>query len=284
MNDFCYYNLRARTASDRIDLLFPGWGERPECVLVLSPHDDDALLGAGYAMLAAAGEGADVHVCIYCDGSAGYSSPDERDGIVEVRRREALRAYGAVDLPPERVHRLELPDFGARAYLGRRLPGGEPGIMDRLVSLVRGLRVTRLLVPNGYREHVDHEATFDSGRYDGVQAGDPVLADLGEPTPVLSTLVYAVWGDLDPLDALASGGDPAIRANRAIVAGYGVEEAVARALGEWRSQARIIEGLLDARRERDCGEGMMELYVDTDPRPRLRYAPYARLIRSIRGR
>ena len=48
-----FFDLRARRASDRIDLLFPGWGPGDERLMVLSPHDDDALLGAGYALSAA---------------------------------------------------------------------------------------------------------------------------------------------------------------------------------------------------------------------------------------
>lgn len=278
-----FFDLRARRASDQIDLLFPGWQPGDERLMVLSPHDDDALLGAGYALSAAQEHGAETHVCIFCDGSAGYSSPGDRDTIVAVRREEALRAYAVLGLGPAQVHRLELPDFSANHHVGWRLPSGGYGALQTLVPLLRRERITRLLVPNGYREHLDHEATYDSGRYDGVQAGDPVLVDLGAPQPLRSVAIYAVWGDLSPEDALVEGADPQIRANRAIVADYAVEGRIAQGLAAWRSQAQIIAGLLETRRDRDCGLGMMELYVAFDPRPRLDYAPYARLIRALAG-
>jgi len=281
MHEFRYYQLRERRVSTDIALLFPEWQGARECVMVLSPHDDDALLGAGYAMLAAAQEGAAVHVCIYCDGSAGYSDPTQREHIVEIRRQEAALAYADLGLGPEHMHRLELPDFGARAYLGRRLPGGGEGTLERVVALLRSTGTTRLLIPNGYREHSDHEATYDSGRYDGVQAGDPILADLGRPSAVRSTLIYPVWGDLSPEDALQSGDDLGIRANCAIVADYAAEERVSRALRRWESQSRIIDGLLKARRDRDCGRGMLEVYLDIDPRPRLSYGPYIALVNRL---
>jgi hypothetical protein len=276
-----FYDLRAGRGGEEIDTLFPGWRTGDERLMVLSPHDDDALLGAGYAIAAAEAHGAEAHVCIYCDGSAGYSVPEDRERIVEVRREETYAAYALLGLGRERVHRLELPDFSANQHLGYRLPGGGYGVLHALLPLLRSVRVTRLLVPNGYREHLDHEATYDSGRYDGVQAGDPVLVDLGAPVPLRSAAVYAVWGDLSPEDALVHGAPVDIRANRAIVADYAVEQTVSRALAAWRSQAQIIEGLLAERRERDCGLGMLELYTAFDPRPRLDYAPYVRLVRRL---
>lgn len=280
-DEFAYYDLRARRGSRDIASLFPDWRPGDERLMVLSPHDDDALLGAGYALAAAMANGGVAHVCIYCDGSAGYSRPEEREAIVATRRAETARAYAAIGLPEGAVHRFEYPDFSARGFVGWKLPTGEYGTLQQLLPLLRRLRITRLMLPNGFREHVDHEATYDSGRYDGVQAGDPVLVDLGVPQGIRSTLVYAVWGDLDPLDALLCREDPRIRANRAIVASPSVEARMAEGLAAWESQGQIIQGLLAARRERAVGEGLMELYVDIDPRPRLDYRPYVERIRSI---
>ena len=179
MEQYRFYDLRAGRGGEEIDILFPGWQAGDERLMVLSPHDDDALLGAGYAISAALAHGAEAHVCIYCDGSAGYSVPEDRERIVAVRREETYTAYGLLGLGPEHVHRLELPDFSANQYLGWKLASGGYGVLQTLLPLMRRLRVTRLFVPNGYREHLDHEATYDSGRYDGVQVGDPVLVDLG---------------------------------------------------------------------------------------------------------
>ena len=281
MPPFVYYDLRRQTASRDIALLFANWQGDNERLLALSPHDDDALLGAGYALAAARDAGAEVYVAICCDGSAGYSRTEEKYTIVKTREQETRRAYGRLGIPPQHVLHLGFPDFSLVSYVGWKLSAGREGTLRPVITLLRRHRITRLLIPNGYMEHSDHEATYDIGRYDGVQAGDPVLVDWGRPCAVASVIQYAVWGDFTPEDALVHGGDPLIRANRAIVAEQSVEEMIAAGLREWCSQRQIIRGLLETRRERDCGLGMMELYIDFDPRPRLRYAPYAALIRSL---
>ena len=97
-NVFTYYDLRARRGTRDINTLFPQWQAGNERLLVLSPHDDDALFGTGYAMLAAQANGSVVHVAVCCDGSAGYSRVEDRDSIVEVRRAESTRAYGRLGL------------------------------------------------------------------------------------------------------------------------------------------------------------------------------------------
>lgn len=281
MDDFVFYDLRRNYGKRDINVLFPDWQPGQERLMVFSPHDDDALLGAGYAMAACQAHGGVAYVCILCDGSAGYSRVDQKDTIVETRRRESIRAYELLGIDEQRIFPMGYPDFSLVSYVGWKLSSGREGAMRRVVELLRDLRVTRLMIPNGYREHSDHEAAYDIGRYDGVQAGDPVGADWGPLTAIRSTTQYAVWGDFSPEDVLVHGADLRIRANRAIVADYGLEETIGQALAQWESQGRIIQGLLEQRRERDCGLGMMELYIDLDPRPRLPYAPYAGLIRDL---
>ena len=214
---FVYYDFRRRIRSEDIGLLFPGWEGAKERVLILCPHDDDGVLGAGYALLAAQDAGAQVHVAIFCDGWAGYSRPEEAATIVERRRAETVTAYRMLGLVEDRIHRFDYPDFSLWPWLGWRLPGGQEGTDARVLPVLRRLAPTRLLVPNGYREHIDHEATYRVGTYDGTQVGDAILAQLGTAEPIRSYLQYAVWGDFAPEDGLVAG-TPAVRANRAILA------------------------------------------------------------------
>ncbi len=283
MGEYVYLDLQQQLVGHDIDTLFAEWRPGDERLLVLSPHDDDALLGAGYAMRVCRDLGAEVYVCIMCDGRAGYSREEERDSIVQVRIEESRRAYAAVGVDERHLVHLGFPDFSLRNFVGLLLSGGELGAMRSVVELLRRARITRLMIPNGYREHSDHQAAYDTGRYDGVQAGDPVAVDWGAPYAIKSTLQYSVWGDFCPEDALVQGRDPAIRANRALVVQQEVEDSIAQALAEWRSQGAIIADLLLARRSRACELGLMELYIAMDPRPALDYRPYARLIRSIAG-
>ncbi len=83
-------------------MLFPDWRPGDEHVVVLSPHDDDALLGAGYLILAALANGAKVSAVIFCDGRAGYSAPAGREAGVEVQcgeREEGRRDERCAQAP-----------------------------------------------------------------------------------------------------------------------------------------------------------------------------------------
>ncbi|MCD6290358.1 MAG: PIG-L family deacetylase [Anaerolineae bacterium] len=280
---FSYYDLQLGTASGDISLLFPDWRAGDERLVVLSPHDDDALLGAGYAIQAAQSNGGEVYILILCDGSAGYSSPEEKETIVSTRRAETLAAYRVLGLDEEHVLRCDFPDFSLMGYVGWRVPPGVAGTMQCVFPILRRLKVTRLLIPNGYREHIDHEATERIGRYDGPQVGDPILADLGLAPAVRSVLQYAVWGDFSPEDALVHGRPITLRGNRAVLASAIAEERVIKGIRSFRSQARIIEGLVAAREARRHDNRWLEVYLMFDPRPVLDYRPYHAAIMDIEG-
>lgn len=280
--DFAYYDLRRRAATDSIGTLFPGWRPGDERVVVFSPHDDDGLIGAGYLMLAARANGGEVSTVIFCDGRAGYSDASQKEVIVEVRRGETARAYERLGVSEESTLRLGYADFSAWPRMGWLLPGDQTGSFAATLPYLRSIRATRVLLPNGYREHVDHEAVARIGAYDVPQAGDPILVDWGRPSPIRSLLEYAVWSDFGPEDSLVAGVAPTIRANRALAAPAEAEEAIGEALREFRSQLQIIDGLLESRRSRRLADGRyLEAYRWFDPRPRLDYQPYAAMVAAI---
>ena len=280
---FTYYNLRRRTSSPDIDLLFPGWQSGNERVVVLSPHDDDGVLGAGYLMLAALANGAQVYLVVFCDGWAGYSTPAEKASILARRRRETVEAYRLLGLDEEHILRFDYPDFSAWSWLGWSLPGGQTGLMARFIPAMRRIAPTRLLLPNGHREHQDHEAVYRVGAYDGPQVGDAIVADLGQAAPIQSFLQYSVWADFDPQDALVAGSAPNLRANCAVRAPRDVEDVIASSIHQFESQSAIIEGILRHRIASRCrGDYGLELFLSFDPRPVLDYTPYHELIRALR--
>lgn len=276
-----YYNMQNQTCSDNLELLFPDWGGKTERLGVLSPHDDDALLGAGYLMVNAMQQGADVYVIIFCRGDAGYSDVAHRETVVHTRRQETLEAYGAIGIDADHITRLDYSDFSILPHLGWKLPGGRVGSVAKTIPLLREMRITRLIIPNGYREHIDHETVHRIGSFDGPQAGDPILVDWAAPSSIKTYLEYAVWGDFSPVDALVNGREPTIRANRALLAPAQVEDSIGSALRRFESQLQIIDGLLMSRQQRAYRSGFVELYVDVEPRPALPYAPYYRVLKKI---
>ena len=266
-----------------LDVLFPGWKGADERVCVYSPHDDDAILGAGYAMRAAMDAGAEVHVVIVCDGACGYSTPDEKAGIVERRRKETLDCYRTFGIPEDRVLFLSYPDFSAIQYVGRILDPARDGHFRTTITELRRRRITRILAPNHYHEHIDHVAAYLMAAFDSPQAGDAHSVDWAAPYPVRSTAQYSVWAELDPEDALVKGRtDKGLRADVALAASPDVEEAVMDGIRRYPSQEAIIASLVEQRRGRLLKDGrFIEVYRRFDPRPQLDFAPYKRLIESL---
>ncbi len=268
--------------SGGMEILFPGWQDADERICVYSPHDDDAIIGAGYAMRAAMEADAEMHVIIVCDGACGYSTFSEKEGIVERRRRETLDCYRTFGVPEKNVLFLSYPDFSAIQHVGRVLDPARDGHFRTTVSELRRRRITRILAPNHYHEHIDHLAAFLMASYDAPQAGDVHSVDWAVPYPIRSVAQYSVWAEMDPEDALVAGRDVRLRGNVVAVAGAEDEDAVMAGIRRYPSQAAIIASLVEQRRERRLPDGrFIEVYRRFNPRPKFDFSPYKELIAGV---
>ena len=273
---YTYCDINKREVSKDINALFPGFG-KDEVLLVMSPHDDDAVIGAGYAMLAAKDAGAEVYVMIFCRGDAGYSTVEEKGTIEEVRKRETFDCYARMGIDADHIVRLDFPDFSAIGNCGWEKADGGEGDMPRILKFLRDKKVTRVMIPNHYHEHIDHLAAHIMSSFDVPQAGDMALVDYGVPHAVKSTLEYSVWADLAPEDALVCGRNTDLRANRILVVDKEVEEKIDDAIAAYVSQGEIIKGLVNARKERKTDKGQfVEVYLSFDCRPKIDFAPYVK--------
>ena len=276
-----YYNVDTKAVSENIDAIFPDFG-RNEVLAVMSPHDDDAVIGAGYAMLAAKRAGAEVYVVIFCRGDAGYSTVEEKETIERVRCEETLDCYRRMGIPSDHILRMNFKDFSAFGNIGWEKADGKPGDMPRLLRFLRDKKVTRVMVPNHHREHIDHTAAHIMGSFNVPQAGDCALVDHGVPHAVRSVLEYSVWADLAPDDALVNGRAATLRANRIIEVDGGIEGEISNAVSAYVSQAEIIRGLIAARSERRTrGGSYIEVYLTLDCRPKIDFSPYKDFIEGL---
>jgi LmbE family N-acetylglucosaminyl deacetylase len=269
-----YVDFANLKKSVRINLLFPAW-KRGERVAFFSPHDDDALLGAGHLILGTARSAGVPSVLVFCQGDAGYSTLVEKKGIVQRRKEEAVRAYGTLGVRKENIRFFNIPDFSLMVHLDRCPPWGE-GVFDRIISLLRQERISRLVFSSGHLEHWDHTAVFYTGIYTSPQAQDPILADLGEPFTARTYLTYSVWGDFEPAPERQ-----AVRADLGILAANEDEKLVIEAIKEFSSQARIIKSLVDHRKKRKTQGGYLELYKSIRLRQSIDYSPYFNLLSKM---
>lgn len=278
--NFTYYDL-LHSRKSTFNEMFTDW-KMPENVVILAPHDDDGMIGVGYAIQACQNQGATVYIIIFHDGSAGFSHPKDAESIIMRRKQETLEAYKNLGIDAKNIYRLEVPDFSGLNYLGWKGPGRQQNEMytfEKVLKILRAIKATRLFIPNGYREHHDHTATFLTGLYDGIQAGDPVLMneEWGQPTKIKSFYIYSVWGDFSPLDESTSQ-------TFAIGVNQTIEEKVQHALNQWVSQQDIIKGLIHQRQERfvETHHQFLEIYLQFDPRPKLNLEKYKKIVSSIR--
>ena len=107
---YTYYNTNTKEVNNDINTIFPDFGKN-EVLAVMSPHDDDAVIGAGYAMLAAKEAGAEVYVVIFCRGDAGYSTIEEKSTIEEVRKKRDFRLLCTNGHTQRKHHQNGLPRF-----------------------------------------------------------------------------------------------------------------------------------------------------------------------------
>ena len=265
-----FIDFRDNRKGPSIEVLFPGWKKRGEAVAFLSPHDDDVVLGAGYLVRAVLEAGGRPVIFVFCKGDAGYATPAAKRSIVRTRRAEADEAYRILGVGVADLHFFGLPDLSLMTYVNRKVPG-KAGVLDRLLGMLRTYKAGRVVFSSPHYENWDHTAVFNLGMYAAPQAGDPILADLGPPSPVISGLVYSVWGDFEAADGEAGP----LRADAAALAGESEERLVRRALHAFASQAAVMENTVAGRRDRRKGPGgWLELYQRARVRRPVDYGPY----------
>jgi LmbE family N-acetylglucosaminyl deacetylase len=173
-------------------------------VLVVSPHDDDGIVGCGGFL---ANLPVPPVVVIASDGRLGYHSVAERDGFAEQREREALTAYGRVGVPPGRIRFLRYPDMSARNYQSWETPTGQPGAYQEIFRVIRDYRPSTVFLPSELDFHPDHKVIAEAGLVACVQAGETLMPELGPPATIRRIYAYQVWESLPgpiaayPLDA-----------------------------------------------------------------------------------
>lgn len=276
-------DLQKKELTSAIEVLWPRWQRGDERVAILSPHDDDAIIGAGYSILAAQRHGGVVFILIFSRGEAGYSRMADKPDIVRIRHSEAVTSYGSLGIPEDHIIDFEYSDFSVQEHVAWKLAGGGEGSFRRLITFLRHSRITRVVIPNDYREHIDHTAVFTMGSYFTPQAGDTFCVDWAPPHRVRSVLQYSVWADFAPDDALVRQRPSSLRADRAVVVQAALERKIRRGIAAYRSQGAIIKSLVAAREARNTGNGYIELYRTFDPRPKLDFKPYIRLLHQIRS-
>ena len=180
------------------------WQGEKECFLMVSPHDDDAVLGAGLLIQMAKRENVPVHILIVTDGSMGYCSAKEKNTIAEIRRNESFECYQMLGVPKENIIWLGFPDCRLSNYRGRSPAGqGDPvslngfvGLQNSFTYYLRKIKPTQCFLPTHNDLHPDHHIIYEEFLISLFHAAGNIWPELGKPldkVPYVHT--YAVYCD-----------------------------------------------------------------------------------------
>ena len=180
------------------------WQGKKGRFLMISPHDDDAALGAGLLIQLAKRENVPVHILIVTDGSMGYCSVDEKDSIAEIRRNESFECYQSLGIPKKNIIWLGFPDCRLNNYRGREpvepnvllAINGFTGLQNAFTYHLRKIKPTQCFLPTCNDLHPDHRIIYEEFLISLFHAAGNIWPELGKPlsrVPYVHT--FAVYCD-----------------------------------------------------------------------------------------
>ncbi|MBA3846379.1 MAG: PIG-L family deacetylase [Planctomycetes bacterium] len=202
--------------------------------LVVAPHDDDAVLGMGLAIVAATAGGVQVDVAIVSDGRMGYGTAAERDGIVARRAVETRDSLTRVGVPAERVHWLGFPDSDLPKHQGATADGG---IARALTRVMRQVRPDAVFAPTSADLHPDHRVVASECDIAVFHAAGEIWLELGAQLErVPARWDYAVYCPFPEAPTLLARGDEvAFAAKVAAVEAYVSQRQIASLIASMRA-------------------------------------------------
>ena len=188
------------------------WQGKKERFLMISPHDDDAVLGAGLLIQLAKRENVPVFILIVTDGRMGYCNVDEKDSIAETRRNESFKCYQSLGIPKKNIIWLGFPDCRLHNYRGRgpaegpRKAGTQPdvppaikgftGLQNAFAYHLRKIKPTQCFLPTWNDLHPDHRIIYEELLISLFHAAGNIWPEMGKPlnsVPYVHT--FAVYCD-----------------------------------------------------------------------------------------
>lgn len=138
-------------------------------VLVIGAHPDDEILMAG-TIYKLAQAGCRVAVATLTDGCEGFSRPEHKDRVVEMRREEAAACDRVLGIA-ERIM-LGRPDMALT---------NDKETFKEVIRIIRQVRPDAIFTFALDDKHRDHRAAHQLAVEARWQGGEPVAVDLGDP-------------------------------------------------------------------------------------------------------
>lgn len=162
--------------------------------VIVSPHDDDGIVGCGGLIHALPEK---PIVVIVTDGHLGYHRIEHKGILAQIREKEALAAYAELGVPEQNLLFFRYPDMSLRNWQSWLTVEGHEGGYQKLFKVLRKYKPQTVFLPSEQDFHPDHKVSFDLGWVASFQARDTLMPDLGTPAPIKWIYVYQVWDHLE---------------------------------------------------------------------------------------
>jgi LmbE family N-acetylglucosaminyl deacetylase/fructoselysine-6-P-deglycase FrlB-like protein len=159
--------------------------------LVVSPHDDDLVLGMGLTLLAAHAQKIEVHAVVVSDGRMGYVQSSQKQNIVATRQEECRQALKKIGLRETHMHFMGFPDGQLEHFSG--CDPDKPTLGRALTQLLRRIKPGCVFAPTENDLHPDHRVTSRELEMACCWASSRIWLDLGKPIALPKRFDYAVY-------------------------------------------------------------------------------------------
>jgi LmbE family N-acetylglucosaminyl deacetylase len=153
-------------------------------VLIIAPHPDDEMIGAGGTLALHADAEDHITIAHLTDGERGSRDHDASHTGAR-RQTEALQAAAAIGVAARQVQFLGLPDGGINPY--------DTAQFTTVLALLRSARPELLYLPHPHDGAFDHEAASALCWRAATMSGSSNFADCGPAHWVPTVLGYEVW-------------------------------------------------------------------------------------------
>lgn len=176
-----------RRVGDTLQSVSRHWKDGKESFLMISPHDDDVVFGAGFLMQLAKRENVPVYILIVTDGSMGYCRNEEKSTISDVRKHETFECYQSLGIPKENIIWLGFPDCRLNYHRGRTHAEddnpmaieGFSGLQNSFTHYLRKIRPTQCFIPTNQDLHPDHRIVYEEFLISCFHATGDIWPELG---------------------------------------------------------------------------------------------------------
>jgi LmbE family N-acetylglucosaminyl deacetylase len=223
-----------------VSSVLSNWHPAQEGVLVIVPHDDDAMIGMGMLLRYFVETQVPLNLAIVTDGHLGYTTLEDRGSICEIRRRETLAAGRLLGIESSYIQWLGFPDGDLERYRGKRVAvAGDPtthdgftGLEDAFVRVLRkgithGERtvpITRVFFPASSDYHNDHVVTCEQIFISIFHAQGAIWPECGDPIQhcplCYQFAIYCDFAPGEPPNILYRGTDESFRAKMQSIAAF----------------------------------------------------------------